>query len=50
MQKYEHNLEISNYLIEGVEEPCDRAVKVQLVHCLLVGGQNEPLEELLWKL
>ena len=46
LQKYEHNLEISNYLTEGVEEPCDFHVKVQFVYCLLIGRQDEPFQEL----
>ena len=30
-----------------MKESCDHPIKVQFLHCLLIGWQNEPLEELL---
>ena len=47
MQKYEINLKTYGYLADKMKELRDRPIEVQLVHLLLIGRQDEPLEELL---
>ena len=42
-------MKTSNYMDDRVKEPRDCSIEVQLLHCLLIDEQNEPLEELLYK-